>query len=293
MYYLVAFLILIIVVLAAYRFKDCHELKNERRKIESEIFDLKAEEERLKDTISYTQNAISVTNEKYEETINKRNQDLIQYQKDIEEQERILRARLSVEEGEYSSKIEDLEKELFVIQNLIKSQSQNYQNLIASQKTLEKEEQEKRFYTVQISEEYQSDIDYLLNSVAPQVKHPDIISKLIWQEYVKPSLDETLKRVGIENEAGIYKITSLTNGKAYIGKSTNLKKRLQDHFKSAVGISSIADQEIHHQILKEGIWNWTIEKVCSCEKNELGDKEKFFIASFKTQEWGYNKTAGG
>jgi excinuclease UvrABC nuclease subunit len=54
-------------------------------------------------------------------------------------------------------------------------------------------------------------------------------------------MDDTFKRVGIEDKPGIYKITNINTGKPYIGKSTNIKKRLQDHFKSAVGIQSIAD----------------------------------------------------
>jgi hypothetical protein len=39
--------------------------------------------------------------------------------------------------------------------------------------------------------------------------HPDIISKLVWAEYVKPNLDDTFKRVEVKPEAGIYKLTSL------------------------------------------------------------------------------------
>jgi excinuclease UvrABC nuclease subunit len=64
---------------------------------------------------------------------------------------------------------------------------------------------------------------------------------LVWAEYVKPYIDETFKRVGIEDKAGIYKITNLETGKCYIGKSTNIKKRLTDHFKSSIGIKTIAD----------------------------------------------------
>jgi len=73
------------------------------------------------------------------------------------------------------------------------------------------------------------------------VQHPDIISKLVWAEYVKPNLDNTFKRIEIKAEPGIYKLTSLENGMSYIGKSTNVKNRIQDHFKSSIGIKSIAD----------------------------------------------------
>jgi len=80
-----------------------------------------------------------------------------------------------------------------------------------------------------------------LTSVAPHVAHPDIINKLIWTEYVRPYIEDTFKRVGIEDKPGIYKLTNMLNKKSYIGKSTNIKKRIADHFKSVVGIQSIAD----------------------------------------------------
>ena len=80
-----------------------------------------------------------------------------------------------------------------------------------------------------------------MTTVAQKVQHPDVINKLIWTEYVKPYLDETFKRVNIEARPGIYKITNINSGKSYIGKSTDVKKRLTDHVKASVGIRSISD----------------------------------------------------
>ena len=157
----------------------------------------------------------------------------------------------------------------------------------------EKEQQEKLFYTIQLPEEFHDDIEFLLTTVAAKVQHPDIISKLVWTEYVKPNIENTFKRIEIRPEPGIYKLTSLINGKCYIGKSTNVKTRIADHFKSAVGIRSIADQAVHHAILKEGFWNWQIEIITYCEKDKLSELEKYYIEFFKAQEYGYNKTGGG
>jgi group I intron endonuclease len=110
---------------------------------------------------------------------------------------------------------------------------------------------------------------------------------------VKPNLDDTFKRIDIKAEPGIYKLTSLSNGKCYIGKSTNVKTRISDHFKSAIGIKSIADQAVHHAILKEGFWNWQIEVITYCDKEQLSELEKYYIEFFKSQEFGYNRNAGG
>ena len=157
----------------------------------------------------------------------------------------------------------------------------------------EKDKQAKLFYTIQLPEEYREDIEFLLTTVAAKVQHPDIISKLVWAEYVKPYLDDTFKRIEVKAEPGIYKLTNLDSGKAYIGKSTDVKKRIADHFKSSIGIKSIADQAVHHEILKTGFWNWSIEIITYCDKDKLSELEKYYIEFFDTQTFGYNRNAGG
>ena len=172
-------------------------------------------------------------------------------------------------------------------------QQQRYEALLQPLRQYEMEQQERLFYTIQVPDEYKDDINFLLTTVSQKVQHPDIINKLVWAEYIKPYIDGTFKRVGIEDKPGIYKITNINNGKCYIGKSTNVKKRIADHFKSSVGIKTIADQAIHHEILKTGFWNWTIETVIYCEKEQLNELEKYYINFFKSNDFGYNRTGGG
>ncbi len=172
-------------------------------------------------------------------------------------------------------------------------QQQRFEALLEPLKQYEKEQQERLFYTIQVPDEYKEDIEFLLTTVAAKVQHPDVINKLIWAEYVKPYIDATFKRVGIKDEPGIYKLTSLIDGKCYIGKSTNIKKRIADHMKSVVGITTIADQAVHHVIAREGYWNWTIEPIIYCEKDKLNELEKYYIDFFKSNSFGYNKTKGG
>ena len=175
----------------------------------------------------------------------------------------------------------------------IEEAKERFESIERSLRTYDAEQQQKLFYTIQLPEEYKEDIEFLLTTVAAKVQHPDIISKLVWAEYVKPYLDDTFKRIEIKAEPGIYKLTSLQNGKSYVGKSTNVKNRIADHFKSSVGIKSIADQAVHHAILKEGFWNWLIEIITYCDKDKLNELEKYYIEFFKCQEYGYNRTQGG
>ena len=166
---------------------------------------------------------------------------------------------------------------------------EKYESLIAPIKQYEMERQQRLFYTIQVPDEYKDDIDFLLTTVSQKVQHPDIVNKLVWNEYVKPYIDDTFRRVGIEDKPGIYKITNLDNGKAYIGKSTNIKKRLADHFKASIGLNSISWQAVHDEILKLGFWNWTLEPIIYCDKDKLNEMEKYYINFFDTVNNGYNK----
>ena len=173
------------------------------------------------------------------------------------------------------------------------NQQVRFDSLLTPLRQYEMEKQERLFYTIQVPDEYKDDIDFLLTTVSQKVNHPDIINKLVWAEYVKPYMDDMIKRVDIKEQPGIYKITHLDSGKCYIGKSTNVKKRLQDHMKSTIGIKSIADQAVHHAMLDSGFWNWTFEVIIYCDKEQLNDLEKYYISFFKSNEFGFNKTGGG
>lgn len=188
---------------------------------------------------------------------------------------------------------ENARVELAEINNEIRLKQNFYDSLVEPLQNLEKEKQKKLFYTIHLTDEDKSDIMYLLSEVAPNIKHKDIVSKLIWNEFLKIPLDNTLNRIGVESNPGIYKITNIDTGKCYVGKSTNVKRRLQDHFKSVVGIQSISDQLIHREILKQGINNWMIEQICHCSKEELSDMEKYYIKFFDSINYGYNLKTGG
>lgn len=170
---------------------------------------------------------------------------------------------------------------------------ERFESIERTLKQYDAEQQAKLFYAIQLPEEYQEDIEFLLTTVAPRLFHKDIIYKLIWNEYIKSPFDDLTKRIELQSAPGIYKITNTTNGKCYIGKSTDVKKRLTEHMKGALGLSTISDQEIHHAIKEQGFNNWTIEVITYCEKEKLNELEKYYIEFFKSQEWGYNKRAGG
>ena len=270
------------------------DLANLREKTEYEKYKLEECKKDLQAALDVyqdiTDNKLKEIDASMEEQRQKRQEDLDKImdskQKDVDA------AILQLNEILQNTQIET-EYEAAQYWNKVYQEKKKYESLLEPIKQYEKEKQARLFYTIQLSEEYQADIEFLLTTVATKVQHPDIISKLVWAEYVKPNLDDTFKRIEIQAEPGIYKLTSLINNKCYIGKSTNVKTRISDHFKSAIGIKSIADQAVHHAILKEGFWNWQIEIITYCDKEQLNELEKYYIEFFKAQEFGYNKNSGG
>lgn len=178
----------------------------------------------------------------------------------------------------------------------IENERQKYLSIIETITKISAESEREQNRHIQIKGDAQEDIAYLLNNVAKHLSNPDILYKLIWSEYVQKPTNVMLDHILPEKDcAGIYKITDDSNKKSYIGRSTSVRKRLADHIKSAVGISTIAHQHIHEVMREKGLWNFSFELIEECDKNQLNEREKYYIDFFQTAEamYGYNQKAGG
>lgn len=90
----------------------------------------------------------------------------------------------------------------------------------------------------------------------------------------------------------VYKITNLINGKIYIGKTNDIKRRWKEHLKS----SKLSQYPIYRAIRKYGSSNFLIEKLEEFEtENEALLAESKFISQYNSnlKEIGYNLTLGG
>lgn len=182
------------------------------------------------------------------------------------------------------------------LQNDAENERQKYLSIIAVIANTQSDEERDANRHIKIRETAQDDISYLLNNVVNHLTNPDILYKLIWSEYVQKLTNEMLDYVLPEGDcSGIYKITNDRNKKSYIGRSTSVRKRLTDHIKSSIGISTIANQRIHDVMREEGLWNFTFELIESCDKDKLSEREKYYINFFQTTDntYGYNQKAGG
>ena len=93
--------------------------------------------------------------------------------------------------------------------------------------------------------------------------------------------------------SGIYKITYIKTGEAYIGKSTDVGKRWTEHAKSVFDIGTIAHALVHTRMKRDGIWNFTWELLEEVEKSKLNEREKYWIEFYETKNIGMNEKGGG
>lgn len=165
--------------------------------------------------------------------------------------------------------------------------------IIQIQKEQEQKEKENSFFKLNFSENQLKDIKKIL-LMTQELLNPQILYKLIWSEYYQKPLKElSLRVLGEKPVSGIYKITNTINGKIYIGRSTNVQDRWVQHIKSALEIGTIAKTQLYKEMKNYGIENFSFELLEKCDKNQLNEKEKYYIALFKTNEWGLNENSGG
>lgn len=92
----------------------------------------------------------------------------------------------------------------------------------------------------------------------------------------------------------IYKITNSINNKIYIGKSSNIKKRLSQ-YSYMLKFNLLHNSHLQSSIIKYGRENFTFEILEFSNKENLNNQEKYWIDFYKSYnpKFGYNKTFGG
>lgn len=97
---------------------------------------------------------------------------------------------------------------------------------------------------------------------------------------------------------GIYKIENLINHKIYIGQSINIKERWNEHCRVNNSNDKIKQQyPLYLAFKKYGLKNFSFEVIEECSKEELDEKEKYWIKYYHSyyddNNSGYNLTYGG
>ena len=273
---------------------DLKRLEDQRDQINAEIIGkqtalqeisskVKTYEEQLRD--------MALTNAKrYEETLMNIAKDKVKaeqekMQKVAQESFEKAMAEMDVQTEAARAQIEILTKE--IAEYSAKQTAIN--EAILRQRALEEQQD---FYRVCLGPEAANDVE-ILKEARRNLKKPEIIDKIIYDNYIAKPVLEMIKRV-LQNTtcSGIYKITCIKTGEIYIGKSVDIKSRWQQHCKSAFNCGTIAHSLLHTKMKQYGIENFTFELVEQVPKEQLSEREKFYIDFYKTKETGLNERNG-
>ena len=196
-------------------------------------------------------------------------------------------------ENNYNAHKENLDRDIQALREELSDLKARREAYIEALKAEEKRQQDRAFYTINLTEENKEDIK-ILRSIEDKLHNSEALNRLIYDVFIKKPLGDLLLRIIGENTyGGIYKITNLDTQRAYIGRSTDIKKRLTEHVKGAFDISTIADQEIHRVMGREGVDKFSFEVLEKVEKEKLNEREKYWIDFYQTQSYGYNQNKGG
>ena len=160
---------------------------------------------------------------------------------------------------------------------------------ILRQKQLEEQQD---FYRIQLDPNEIGDIE-ILRDTARRLQRPEIINKIIWSGYYQKPLAELRKRLLPNGDiSGVYKITRLKTNEIYIGQSTSLDKRWQEHTKSALGVGTLASSQLHRVMALDGPENFTFEVLEEVPKDKLRERESYYIDFYDSKNYGLNTISG-
>ena len=132
-----------------------------------------------------------------------------------------------------------------------------------------------------------------LEGIKYQLNNPRILSMLIWSTYFQKDMTTLCNRIlGLNTITGIYKITNQINNKCYVGQSVDIGKRWKDHAKCGLGIDAPQGNKLYKDMQEIGIWNFSWELLEACPRDQLNEKEKYYINLYQSQDFGYNSTKG-
>lgn len=153
-------------------------------------------------------------------------------------------------------------------------------------------EENSQFYSITIEAKDKNDIQ-VLERIKKDLNSPRILSMLIWQNFFRDKMTELCNNIlGTKTICGIYKITNQLTKECYIGQSVDVSKRFKDHAKCGLDIDRPQGNKLYQSMIEDGLWNFTFELLEECPKEQLNEKEKFYISLYDSNNYGFNSTIG-
>lgn len=160
--------------------------------------------------------------------------------------------------------------------------------IVEANKLVEKERADKDFNRCVINEQDQQEIEKI-RSIAPYLRDPAPLNKIIWKVYYeKPATDMIGRVLGPVQKTGIYKITNIENGMCYVGQAVNTQSRWLQHIKRGIGAEPPTRNKLYPAMYEIGVENFTFELLEECSVKELDKKEDTYQTLFHAKDWGYS-----
>lgn len=154
------------------------------------------------------------------------------------------------------------------------------------------QEEQQDFYRITLDPKDIDDIK-ILRDIAPRLRHPEVVNKIIWNGYYQKPLAELRKRLLPNGDVScVYMATRIKTKEIYIGQTTSFDKRLQEHTRSALGIGTLASSILHKKMYEDGPeqFLWQILEVAP--KDKLRERESYYIDFYKSNKFGLNTLSG-
>lgn len=212
--------------------------------------------------------------------------------KTIDQQLEFFKLECNQQKSKYKQKLSSIQQEVQAaaasLQTLKQTRKAAYQSLLR-QKEIKSKADDYRLVPSNIE---LSDIKKL-EKVKMELAKPRILSMLIWQTYWQP-LAKVRFPVILKDKTkmGIYKITNIETNECYIGQAVDIYKRWNQHCKAGLGIDTPPGNKLYKAMQEYGLQNFTFEILLECNRDELNEKEKYFISLYQADTYGYNGNIG-
>ena len=195
-------------------------------------------------------------------------------------------------EYSYDNKYDEISKELEEVNKELDKMKKTRVAAMEAKRKEKEIEENIQFYSLSIENKDKNDIK-TLERVKEDLNNPRILSMLIWQNFFRDKMTELCNNIlGTKTICGIYKITNQITKECYIGQSVDVAKRFKDHAKCGLDIDRPQGNKLYQSMLEYNLWNFSFELLEECPKEQLNEKEKFYISLYDSCNYGYNSTTG-
>ena len=150
------------------------------------------------------------------------------------------------------------------------------------------------FYCPQVPEDELKDAR-TLRDIEYKLNNPRVLRMLVWQTYYQKPMNQVCANVlggSTAEVCGIYKITNQKTDLVYIGQAVDMSTRWKNHAKAGLGIDTPANNKLYKAMKEDGLESFSFEILEQCSREELNEKERFYINLYQSDKYGYNSTSG-